>query len=54
MPRSGDNCEMSGEYEGADEHACPVSLTSGQKFPACPDCNNSIEWKMVGSSDAVL
>ncbi len=49
MPRTGDNCERSGEYEGADEHACTVSLTRGQKFPPCPECNDSIEWKMVGS-----
>jgi hypothetical protein len=50
MPRTGDNCERSGQYEGVDEHACIVSLARGQDFPPCPDCNNSVEWKVVGSA----
>jgi hypothetical protein len=51
MSRTGDKVERSGEYEGVDEHARVVSLTRGQEFPSCPDCNNSVEWKMVGSSE---
>jgi hypothetical protein len=51
MPRTGDKVERSGEYEGVDEHACIASLTRGQEFPSCPDCNSSVEWKMVGSGE---
>jgi hypothetical protein len=50
MPRTGDNCERSGQYEGVDEHVRIVSLSRGQEFPPCPACNNSIEWKVVGSA----
>ena len=49
MPRTGDKCERSGLYEGVDEHACRDAFDRGAKLPPCPDCGNSIEWKMVAS-----
>jgi hypothetical protein len=51
MPRTGDNCERSGEYEGVDEHACVVSVTRGQEYPSCPNCGNPVEWQVVGSGE---
>jgi hypothetical protein len=51
MPRTGDKVEMTGEYEGVDEHACIVKLDRGDELPSCPNCSNSVEWKMVSSGE---